>query len=1255
MRSSQLVNFWKNSKPFQSLADSPALAGKAETAGVTTSLRCPAESRSLLACALRQQLAENRLLIYVTPSGRAAEQVFQSLSQLEEGVAIFPAWETLPHERLSPRADTMAARVAVLRRLRHPDPTIENAVPIRILVAPVRALLQSVIAGLAEIKPLRLRPGQDYPPEQVLSELLELGYERTDLVGQRGQVAVRGGILDVFVPGEEYPQRIEFFGDQIDEIRYFSLSDQRTVAPCPDGIWAPACKELRLTKEIQENAARLVTKLPGVAELLELASQGIAAEGLESLSRVLCPEQETVFSLLPAQTVVCWDDPDRIWRRATDLLETSAEFETAAWSAAAAGGKIPVRTTSPFQSLSQLFADSESQGFTNYLLTELPSQDLSISDLATSDLSLAESSEVVSISQTEDPTPTLSRSTGETGAAPFPPAPQIDLGWKNFRQTGGSVDDALAELRGYVCEGWRILITCLGIGAAQRIATNLQEAELPVNLYAQLEEEASANIEIKPAVVTVVNSAPIGSLVDRDQKLVILPDRLLTGRAGQVDYRTKRKVKSNRRIKVVDPLALRPGDFVVHETHGVGRFVELTQRVMKRGAGANRDTYTREYIVLEYASSKRGQPGDRLFIPTDSMGMISRYSGSDTPTLNKIGGSDWAKTKAKARAATRKIAAELIRIYAARQATEGHAFSPDTPWQRELEDAFIYNETPDQLVTIDEIKADMEKPVPMDRLLCGDVGYGKTEVAVRAAFKAIQDGKQVAVLVPTTLLVNQHFETFADRFAPFPIKIGQLSRFSSPAQAKKVKAGLESGQIDLVIGTHTLLSGTIGFKDLGLVVIDEEQRFGVEHKETLKAIRTNVDVLAMSATPIPRTLEMAVTGIRELSTLSTPPEDRHPVLTFVGPYQNQQVKAAIKRELLRDGQVFFVHNRVETCNKRAAEIQELIPQARVAVAHGRMSEKQLEQVMVDFWNHEFDVLVCTTIIETGLDIANANTLIVDGAHKMGLSQLHQLRGRVGRSRERGYAYFFYPADRPLTQTAHERMTTIATNTDLGSGVAIAQKDLEIRGAGNLLGGEQSGHIAGVGFDLYVRMVAQAVREFRKATKSDRLPEISDPFAESDEPTELRIDLPVAGHIPPEYIASDRLRLEIYQKLSAALNAQQQADLRAELQDRYGPLPPAVELLFRLARLREQAQGLGLQEIVTQGKYIRFGPIELPQSQVLRLKRVHPGSVIKAAVRQVLVPVPKGERLGSTSLQDDELLDWVGEVLSYVLRPISVDQ
>jgi len=764
----------------------------------------------------------------------------------------------------------------------------------------------------------------------------------------------------------------------------------------------------------------------------------------------------------------------------------------------------------------------------------------------------------------------------------------------------------------------------------------LGEGDIPARIVADLDEVADlgASDGSGDGVVRILPASAYQSFLIPSQKFAFIGQSQITGRAS-ASPRAPKVVPARRSKRSVDPLSLHPGDLVVHSHHGVGRFVELTRRPVP----GNRNS-SREYLVIEYAPSKRGQPADRLMVPTDSLDAVSKYVGGDAPALSKMGGADWQKTKAKARKAVREIAGELVRLYAARQAAKGHAFSPDTPWQAELEQSFAYTETPDQLVTIDEVKADMEKSAPMDRLICGDVGYGKTEIAVRAAFKAVQDGKQVAVLVPTTLLVSQHAETFTERFAGFPVTVAQLSRFQSAKESQQVLRDLEQGRIDVVVGTHRLLTGSVKFKDLGLVIIDEEQRFGVEHKEALKARRRGVDVLSVSAAPIPRTLEMAVSGLREMSTLATPPEDRHPILTYVGPYETKQVGAAIRRELLREGQVFYVHNKVEDIDAVAARLTELVPEANIATAHGQMSEHRLEKVIDAFWKREIDVLVCTTIVETGLDVSNANTLIVDRADRMGLSQLHQLRGRVGRGRERAYAYFLYPGDKPLTETAHQRLRTIANNTDLGAGMQVAMKDLEIRGAGNLLGGEQSGHIAGVGFDLYLRMVGDAVEAYKRGVGLGEDEEAAEP--------DLKVELPIDANIPEEYLPHERLRLEAYAKMAAAKSDSDVDDVLAELADRYGPVPEPTQNLAQLARLRVYAASLGVYEIVAQGKSIRFAPVALPESGAMRVKRLYPGTVIKPATRTLVVPAPGTRGLRRETLSASELLRWAQVFLHAVV-------
>ncbi len=1134
-----------------------------------------------------------RPVVVVTATGREADDAVAALRTFlpEDDVALLPAWETLPHERLSPRSDTVARRIAVFRRLAHPG--AGRTGPIKVLVLPVRALLQPVISGLGELEPVELAVGDERGLEEVAAGLSAAAYTRVDMVEARGQYAVRGGILDVFPPAEDHPMRIEFWGDTVEEIRWFSVADQRSLDLADHGLWAPPARELLLDAAVRARAAGLIETMPGAVDMLDRISQGIAVEGMESLAPLLVESMEPVLDLVPADALVLMSEPERIRRRAHDLVATTEEFLAAAWASAAAGGQTPLELRrASFATLEDTRDVARRRGLGWWELTSLSVQ-------------LPDAPEGVPAETPDDDEP-------ETAV----------VAARDVEPYRGDIPRALADLRALTRDGWRLIVTTQGPGPARRMVEQLTDADVPAR---QVEDVVA---EPPESVVLVTTAAVPRGFVAPELRLALVTESDITGRAG-TSTRDMRKMPSRRR-GVVDPLALRPGDYVVHEQHGVGKFIELVQRTVGRG----KDATTREYLVIEYASSKRGQPGDRLFVPTDSLDQVTKYSGGEAPSVNKMGGADWAKTKSRARKAVREIAAELIRLYAARASTKGHAFAPDTPWQRELEDAFPYVETPDQLVTIEEVKADMEREMPMDRLLSGDVGYGKTEIAVRAAFKAVQDGKQVAVLVPTTLLVQQHFDTFSERYAGFPVEVRALSRFQTEAEAAEVREGLSTGKVDVVIGTHRLLTGEVRFKDLGLVIVDEEQRFGVEHKETLKQLRTDVDVLAMSATPIPRTLEMAITGIREMSTLATPPEERHPILTYVGPHEEKQVAAAVRRELLREGQVFYVHNRVSSINRAASKLAELVPEARIAVAHGQMGEHQLERVIQDFWNKEFDVLVCTTIVETGLDISNANTLIVERADAFGLSQLHQLRGRVGRGRERAYAYFLYPPEKPLTETAHDRLATIASHTELGAGIQVAMKDLEIRGAGNLLGGEQSGHIAGVGFDLYVRMVADAVAEFRGEKEQEK--------------ADVRIELPVDAHIPHDYIEHERLRLEAYAKISAAEDDAAIDAVRAELADRYGPVPEQVERLFAVAALRSRARAVGLTDLTAQGRYVRFAPVELPESAQLRLKRLYPGTVLKPAIRTILVPFPTTAKVGGKPLHDAALLVWAGELIEAVL-------
>ena len=1128
----------------------------------------------------------DRTVLAVTATAREAEDLVEELCSLVDpaSVALYPSWETLPHERLSPRSDTVGRRLAVLRRLAHPD---AHHGPLRVVVAPVRSVLQPQVKGLGDLEPVELVPGQTAPMEEVVQRLADAAYTRVDLVEKRGEFAVRGGIVDVFPPTEEHPLRVEFWGDDVEEIRSFSVADQRTHETV-DRLWAPPCRELLLTDDVRRRAWELGEQHPQLVELTDKIAAGIAVDGMESLTPALVDEMELLVDLLPDRTHVLVLDPERVRRRAHDLVATSEEFLGASWAAAASGGEAPIDL-----------------GAASYR---------ALGDVRAHALAAGQSWWTVSPFGLADDTAELLAEPDDTGV------PTRTLPMQAAEAYRGDVDRAFADLGRWRAEGFRAVVVHPGHGPAQRTVEALGERDVAARLVDVLEDAPHVD------VVTVTCGSLTQGFVDEANRLVVLTGEDLSGQKAST--RDMRKMPA-RRKRQIDPLELAAGDFVVHEQHGVGRFVEMKQREV---GGA-----TREYLVLEYGASKRGGPPDKLYVPADALDQVTRYVGGEQPSLDRLGGADWDKRKGRARKAVRQIAAELIKLYAARQATQGHAFGPDTPWQRELEDAFPFNETPDQLTTVDEVKGDMMKTVPMDRLVCGDVGYGKTEIAVRAAFKAVQDGKQVAVLVPTTLLVTQHLSTFQERMSGFPIRIEGLSRFQTDKESKAVVAGLADGSIDIVVGTHRLLNPDIRLKDLGLIIVDEEQRFGVEHKEQMKRLRTSVDVLSMSATPIPRTLEMAITGIREMSTITTPPEERHPVLTYVGAYEDRQVTAAVRRELLREGQVFYIHNRVQSIEKAAAKIRELVPEARVATAHGQMGEHQLEQVMLDFWEKRFDVLVCTTIVESGLDVSNANTMIIERSDTLGLSQLHQLRGRVGRSRERAYAYFLYPAEKPLTETAHERLATLAQHSDLGGGMAIAMKDLEIRGAGNMLGGEQSGHIADVGFDLYVRLVGEAVHEFR----GDAEPELN----------EVRIELPVDAHLPHDYIPSERLRLEMYKRLAEVRSDEDVDLLLEELQDRYGEPPVEVTSLLIVARFRARARTAGIGEVTLAGKNVRFAPVSLPESRVVRLQRLYPKSIVKGPVQTILVPRPHIGGVLGKPLDGIALLEWARGVIDSVIDPV----
>jgi transcription-repair coupling factor (superfamily II helicase) len=1110
--------------------DEPALA---QVLGRSTAtLAVPEAARALVTAGL-VGLTQRRPVVLAVPTSTEAERLARDLAVYlgEERVELFPAWETLPFERVSPGVETMGRRLRVLWRLR--DPQRAPAV----VVASVRALVQRLGPHVEDIEPITVRPNQQVDRDDLVGDLVAAGYRREDMVEHRGELAVRGSIVDVFPSTADRPVRIDLWGDEVDRLTEFSVNDQRSAGDL-DGVEIFPCRELLPTPAVRERAERLIGLEPWGREQWERLSQGLVFDGMESWLPWLTRDEHVLSDVVGdgAQILLC--EPRRMRDRAADLLAEEADLAS---TLAVTWGATDER--------------SAEHGF--------PRLHLDFDRLLGH--TKAPAWHVVSVPDSPD-------------------TPQVQgSGWDPVVGDGTGLLSRLGLLQS---EGYRIVVGADGDGSAQRLRDLLAS------------EGVSAEVSVAPLE---------RGAVLRNVKLAVLAESDLTGRR-----RAHRRARPRRRDAEGFFDDLKVGDYVVHHQHGVARYGGMVKRAI---GGVDRD-----YLLLEYKGD------DRLYVPSDQIDAVRHYTGGDSPTLNRLGGDGWQRTKAKVRAAVAEIAQELVVLYQKRLQEGGTSFSPDTPWQREFEGAFPYQETPDQAKAIADVKADMEEPSPMDRLVCGDVGFGKTEVAIRAAFKAVQDGKQVAVLVPTTLLAQQHFQTFSERFAGYPVRVEVLSRFLTPTQARKVAKDIEAGAVDIVIGTHRLLSGDVTFKDLGLLVVDEEQRFGVSHKEQIKKFRTGVDVLTLTATPIPRTLEMSLTGIRDLTLLNTPPAERQPILTYVGEQDERAVAEAIRRELLREGQVFYVHNRVQDIDQVAAELRDLVPEARIAIAHGQMDEGSLERVVLDFWEGEYDVLVCTTIIESGIDMPTVNTLVVDRADLLGLGQLHQIRGRVGRSGQRAYAYLFHPRDRALTEEAYERLKTIGEATELGSGFKIAMRDLEIRGAGNLLGTGQSGHVAAVGYDLYCQMVSEVVAELKGE--------------EVREPAEIKLDLPLDANLPKSYVPKEELRLEAYRRLAAVTTEAEVADIRAEWEDRYGPVPDEAAALLEVARLRAEASRLDIRELnvvkVTGiGAAVwtaRMSPVKLKVSEEVRLKRLVPRGLYKADMGQLVIPV-KGGRGVATELVD----------------------
>ena len=1087
--------------------------------GARSTVTVPDPARPFLLAALVRHVGLPVLAIVAR--SEEAEHLARDVSAFlgPRGAEVFPGWEVLPGEPISPSVETMGRRLQVLHGLKERRPFV--------VVATAQGATQLVAPLPDDTAAVRLGIKDEISLDELAARLVEMGYERNYIVERRGEFAVRGGVFDVFPPAADRPVRAELWGDEITSLRQFALASQRSLSEIKSIEITPA-RELVADERTRARAADLARETND--PVLDALAEGVIEPGAERLLPELRGGLVSLYSRFPAGSPAVIVEPKRVRDRADEVLEQVGD-----WSRASGA---PQRHYAPL------------------------------------DETLEGASAVVLLSS-------FSEAGSETLAA------------ETWTATAGRPELLTKRLGELVQQGYRAVVAASLPETAQTLSRNLRAAGLPWEVQ---DEVPDGHSPTRGAVVV----AELGrGFVLPWARLALVAESDLTGRRSGA---ARRRVAGRRR-DTSGPLDLAEGDLVVHELHGIGRYTGMVEREL---LGVHR-----EYLVIEYAQ------GDRLYVPSDQVDLVSKYIGGEAPRINRLGTGEWAKTKARVRRKARRIATELVALYGERMRAKGHVFGPDTPWQRELEDSFPFEETPDQLRAVDEVKDDMERPVPMDRLVCGDVGYGKTEIAVRAAFKAVADGKQAAVLVPTTILAQQHHATFVERFRNFPVRVEMLSRFLSPSETRNVLADLAGGKVDVVVGTHRLLQDDVVFSDLGLVVVDEEQRFGVQQKEKLKALRAHVDVLTLTATPIPRTLEMATAGIRDMSIVDTPPENRHPVMTYVGEFDEETVRSALRRELLRDGQVFYVHPRVATIQHAARVLNELVPEARIGVAHGQMDEHGLEQAMLDFGDAKTNVLVCTTIIESGLDIPTVNTLIVERADLLGLSQMYQLRGRVGRAHERAYAYLFFPPERSITQEAHERLKTIAEHSGLGSGFRIAMRDLEIRGAGNLLGEEQHGHISEVGFDLYVKLVASAVEE-AKGT----------PWSED---VEVRIDLPLQAFIPRDYVADENLRLEAYRRIAAARGADELVEVRAELEDRYGaPVPPPVEALFEVASLRRLMVGLGVTEAATVAGQLRIRPLELAESKEVRLQRILPEAQWRPGTQTLLIPerhVPRKDVVG----------------------------
>ena len=1012
---------------------------------------------------------------------------------------IFLRFEARSHDR-------MIDRLSALDALRTEDDCI--------VVAPVTAAIKKTLPhGIFEQKRLVMKVGDLFDLEQLKESLVQLGYERMSLVEGRGEFSIRGGILDVFTPTADNPCRIEFFDTEVDSVREFDIDTQRSVRNM-DAIEIGPAEQMLLDKTLFKEASERVSRAY-TAQAKKLKKKGEAytdaVHRLEKRRDELCEyiDNQANVQLLENYIHYFYEETEYMW----DYMEEGNLF-----------------VDDPDRILEMLDSRTREQKSDFQVMLErgeIVPGDMAIMTGREDFLKALDHQPIWLCS----PFPKSIRGIQYTELRNIQSAQMM-----NFT---GHMELLKSEIKSYVKKGWKITITA----ANKERLTNLREYIRRIG--------AENDVQFALGSLSAGMEFP-------EEKCCIISDSDIFGQRRA--RRRKRNITNGQKIDSFTDL--KAGDYVVHESHGIGRFLGIQQLDIQ---GEKKD-----YLKIKYAGN------DLLYVPVEQFDIVQKYIGADgiTPKINKLSGRDWKVTKAKAKQAIAEMTEELVQLYAEREVEKGYAFGPDTVWQKEFEDSFPYTETDDQLRSISEIKTDMEKPVAMDRLLCGDVGFGKTEVAARAVFKCINDGKQAAVLVPTTVLANQHFYTFSERFSNFPVTVSMLSRFRTPAQRKKTIDGLADGSVDLVIGTHSLLSKEVKFKDLGLLVIDEEHRFGVSHKEAIKKLKKNVDVLTLSATPIPRTLNMSLTGIKDMSLIEEPPEDRYPVQTYVMEQDDGVIRDAIQRELDRDGQCFVIFNRVRGINQLAEKIMRLVPEARVAVGHGRMNEQTLENVMLDFVNHETDVLIATTIVESGIDIPNANTLIIIDSDRYGLAQLYQLRGRVGRSNRLAYAYLMYQKDKVLTEVAEKRLRAIREFTEFGAGFKVAMRDLEIRGAGNLLGSEQSGHMMNIGYELYCKLVDDAVKRIKGEYVNDT-------------PDETSVELAVAANIPDWYIEDETTKLQIYRKIALVRTPADEEEMLDELIDRFGDVPRETMNLLKVAQIRGLCEELSVARIYEQNKRILF--------------------------------------------------------------------